>query len=736
MVPSLKQHVKTQFWLASIPVGIFFGITLTLADIIPMAALVFSGPLEPFLPSGISITLLSAAVASIVLAFRSSFVGVLAFPLAEQMTILATIAAAIAHAMPDAPSADVLVTIVAAIALSSLVTGAFLLLLGRFRLGELIRFLPYPVVGGFLAGLGYLITAGSIRVLTRLTLSWATLGALVQGEMLLRWIPAAIFAVVLVVLTRRYRHFGILPGGITVAIALFYLVLALTQTSIAQAAQMGWLLGPFPENHAWKPFSAAVLGQAHWAAIAPQWGSIAALTLITALSLLLMCSSLELITERDLDLNRELQATGLSCLVSGLLGGMVGSHAITSFLVEKMGGRSRLVGIVIGLIYLAFLLVGLSFLTFFPKPVLGGLLMFTGLDLLALQLYDGWFKLPKTDYGIVLLIMAIVAMFGFLVGVVVGLVIAIILFALNYSRVSVARYSLSGSNLSSHHKRSPNQERLLYTAGAKTYVLTLQGFIFFGTANQLLTQIRQRLQDPQLPELKFVVLDFHWVTGVDSSAVVSFVKLKQLARKQALQIVYTDLSPAVAKALQQGGVLVPADPLCQAFADRDRGLEWCEDQLLDASQYRRARFLPLAMQLKTYLAADSQQIATLMQYLEVVPLAIHEALFRQGDVADAFYFVETGEISTVMTLDNGKERRVQTLSAGTTVGEVEFYTQGPYGLSAIANQPTRLYRLRRPDLHRMQAEAPQIATVFSDWMNALLAHRLTHLQQEITSLTQ
>ncbi len=736
MVSSLKQELQAQSWLPSLTVGGIFGITMTLTEIIPMAALVFSGQLEPFLPTGISITLLSAAVVSMVLALRSSFVGVLAFPLAEQVTILGTMAAAIAHAMPTAASEDVLATIVAAIVLSSLLTGAFLFLLGRFHLGELIRFLPYPVVGGFLAGLGYLITAGGIRVLTRVTLSWSTIGTLLQIDMLLRWVPSLVFAVLLLVLTRRYRHFGILPGSMIAAIALFYLMLFLTQTSIAQASQTGWLLGPFPEHHTFKPFSVAVLAQANWAAIVPQLGNVATLMLITPLSVLLISSSLELITERDLDLDRELKATGISCFLSGLLGGMVGSHAITSMLVERMGGKSRLVGIVIGLIYLIFLVAGVSFLTFFPKPVLGGLLMFTGLDLLAMQLYDGWFKLPKTDYGIVLLIMAIVVMFGFVMGVVVGLVIAIILFALSYSRVNVARYTLSGGSLSSHRKRPPNQERMLHEEGEKTYVLTLQGFVFFGTANKLLTQIRQRVNASQLPALQFTLLDFHLVTGLDSSAVVSFIKLKQLARKQEFQIVLTDLAPSVEKALRQGGVVLPDDPRCQIFADLDRGMEWCENQIIESSKYRRTRFLPLSMQLKTYLTADSKQISVLMNYLELMTLEANATLFHQGDMATALYFVESGEISTIMNMETDRDRRVQTLSAGTIVGEVEFYTQRPYELSAIADKPTRLYYLSRNNLQRMQEEHPQVATVLSEWMNAILATRLTYLQQEVTSLTR
>ncbi|NJP09279.1 MAG: hypothetical protein HC866_07155 [Leptolyngbyaceae cyanobacterium RU_5_1] len=156
MFSSLKQELQTQPWLPILAAGVVMGVTMVLTEIIPMAALVFAGSLESFLPVGISMTMLSAAVVGSVLAMRSSFVGLIAFPLAEQVTILGAMAGAIAQSMPaTATREDTLLTIIVAIALSSLLTGAFLFALGHFKLGELIRFLPYPVVGGFLAGIGF-----------------------------------------------------------------------------------------------------------------------------------------------------------------------------------------------------------------------------------------------------------------------------------------------------------------------------------------------------------------------------------------------------------------------------------------------------------------------------------------------------------------------------------------------------------------------------------------------------
>lgn len=161
---------------------------------------------------------------------------------------------------------------------------------------------------------------------------------------------------------------------------------------------------------------------------------------------------------------------------------------------------------------------------------------------------------------------------------------------------------------------------------------------------------------------------------------------------------------------------MPDDPNCKLFPDLDRGMEWCENQLLEASKYRRARFLPLSMQLKTFLTADSNQISALMNYLESIPMEAGDHLFHQGDAPDALYFVESGEISTTMDLENGKNRRAQTLGAGTIIGEVEFYTQVPYTLSAIAEKPSTLYRLHIQNLQRMREEHSSGSFVYREWV--------------------
>jgi MFS superfamily sulfate permease-like transporter len=267
-------------------------------------------------------------------------------------------------------------------------------------------------------------------------------------------VPGLLFAIALFWLTRRFSHPLLIPGCFAVAMALFYGGLAATGTSVQAALDQGWMLGPFPSGGGCQPFGPLQWSQANWPVVLAQLPSIATLVMITALSLLLVSTGIELATEQDLDLNRELKSVGVASLLSGLGGGMVGSHAVTTLLVSNMGVRSRAVGIFASLLYLAVLLFGLSMLSYFPRFMIGGALLFIGLQLLYQWVVASWARLPRLDYGLIWLILIIVALKDFLTGVGVGLLIASLLFILSYGRQRVVKYVRSGAAYQSHAARS------------------------------------------------------------------------------------------------------------------------------------------------------------------------------------------------------------------------------------------------------------------------------------------
>src|SRR5262249_35787841 len=144
-----------------------------------------------------------------------------------------------------------------------------------------------------------------------------------------------------------------------------------------------------------------------------------------SISVLLNATGLELATEEDLDLDRELRVSGLANVVAGVFGGVPGYLCLSeSTLNYKAGGRTRVPGLVAAALCLLAVFAGTRALAHFPKPVLGGLLLFLGLSFLLETVYDAWFRLPRGEYLLVILILVVVVMVGFLEGVGVGIVVS------------------------------------------------------------------------------------------------------------------------------------------------------------------------------------------------------------------------------------------------------------------------------------------------------------------------
>src|SRR5262249_31339953 len=160
---------------------------------------------------------------------------------------------------------------------------------------------------------------------------------------------------------------------------------------------------------------------------------------------------------------------------------------------------------------LVVLVIGSSFLAYIPKAIFGGLLLFLGLDFLDTWVVKGRRSMSRADYSVVILILVIIATSGFLVGVGVGLVMMVGLFVVNYTRLNLFHHPRSAAELSSHVERTDEQRLALAELGKRVFVLELQGFIFFGTANTILERVRERLADSSQPPLHSLILDFRRV---------------------------------------------------------------------------------------------------------------------------------------------------------------------------------------------------------------------------------
>ncbi|MGE5643781.1 MAG: SulP family inorganic anion transporter, partial [Byssovorax cruenta] len=545
-------------------IGLVAG-TIQLPLVISFAILIFSGELSTFATLGIGMVLFGGMILHVILALTSSVPGMIGGPQDSPSAIMGLTALSIAASMEGAPAEAKFITVVVVVMLTSVLSGLLFVLIGGFKLSRLVRFIPYPVVGGFVAGTGLLLTEGALGVLLGKLPSLANLGSLFTPERLLLWVPGVLFGTIVLVASRRSTYFLTYPALLVGAVLVFYLVLWSTGYNIQDARQMGWLLGPFPHGTLWKPLDLSLLAEVNWKLIAAHSGNMIAVAMISLVALLLNASALELIAQKDVDLNRELISTGIANIAGGLLGSPTGYHQLgISSLAFRMGISSRVVSLFAASVTGLALLFGASLLSLIPKLIVGGLILFVGLSFLVEWLYDAWFQLPHTDYALIWVILVVVGLAGFLQGVGTGIVIAILLFVVNYSRIDIVKDSLTGETYRSSTERPLEHRQLIKRLGQQIQILRLHGFVFFGTSQGLIRRIGDRLKDASLEKMRYLILDFQHVSALDSSAVFSFVRLKQLADANQFVIVLTDVNPATKAQLARAG-LKEGDSLIRFF---------------------------------------------------------------------------------------------------------------------------------------------------------------------------
>lgn len=259
----------------------------------------------------------------------------------------------------------------------------------------------------------------------------------------------------------------------------------------------------------------------------------------------------------------------------------------------------------------------------------------------------------------------------------------------------------------------------------------MQGYIFFGTANDLLDKVQQRLENPDLPAPQFIVFDFRLVIGLDSTAVLSFMKLAQLANKSGFNLVFTQLESNFERQVEQERLF---DQVSR-FPDLDRGMEWCENKLLETNRLAHSAPVPLQSQLQSFLL-DDQLVSVLMDYLQLIVISEGEFLFRQGASSDGLYFLESGQVTVILELPDGHTIRRRTYNRGTVIGEMGLYTKAPRSASVVAEQLSHLYHFSNRSFEMMTIENPHLAASFHSSIVNLLAERLRTSENEIKTLLQ
>ena len=726
----MKERQTKSNLVPSIIAGVIGGIIKIVAAM-AFSALIFTGTLAAYLPQGIGIVLFGFLLFAVISTFTASYPVNINTPQDIPIAIIALIATTVmATNGKDWDAETTFQFIFVTIALTSILVGIFFFILGTLKLGKLVRFIPYPVVGGFLAGTGWLIVKFAFIMTAGMGLSLDNVVSLFDQATLHKWFPGLIFGLIMLISSRYIKHYLLIPALIAIGITSFYAIMFFYGFSYTDLESNGYLLGPFPEGGLFQGLPLKYLSDFKWSIFLEQLPAIGTMMILNAISVLFNYSGLEIIIKKDLDLDQELKTTGIGNIIAGLGGAPPGHLSLGGTLLSiSIGSKSKLTNIVIALLCALTLFFGSEVLSFFPRIILGGLLFNLGLSFLVDWLYSTWSRVPKTDYAIILLIFLVIGTVGFLEGVITGLLMSVVLFVVSYSKVEIIKHELTGKTFHSNVERSESVKKIIDDSGDQTLILPLQGFIFFGSANRLLERIKLHLQSQNEKNLKYLVFDFKQVTGVDSSTINSFNKLRILAELDNFQVLFCNLTPQIISQFEAEGLFADSMDLFLKFDDLDHGMEWCEEQIISETTISSNKQKEEIDEIKLF----EEKFADLLIYFESKDINQNTTFIEQGNDPEGLYFIKSGRV-TVELLSSNNKIRLKSMGTGTVVGEVSLYLKTQATASVISNTACKTYFLSHENFEKLNKEDPERAAELHTYIVKLLSDRLAKSNATIQAL--
>ncbi len=576
-------------------VGFTSGLALLVAQI-AYGSLIFSGPLAPYSSQGVGLVLFGNFAACLVISLAGGFRGAISGLSPAVAIVMAQIGAAM-----GGEGNTLFVTTVGALIIGAVAAGTCFLVIGRCGLANLVRFVPYSVAGGFVAGIGGAVCLAAMSLMGAET-NWHTISALVQPPDLWRWSPGVAFGVFLYLAMKKWGRPIILPVGVAVVVTTYHLALALLDISGDEARAAGLLLTSTSESGLWPSLGPTDLAYLDWTAMAMQFPTLLMLVLVSIIVVIMNIAGLEMAANEDLNWNRELSATGLASVVAGLGGGTAASVIVPASLRSKLfGAATRLTGIVAALVIAVALFLGDGMLDMIPVPLVGSLVFFAGLGMLDQGLVRSWKQLPWTEYGVILLIAGITVVFGLFEGVGAGMLATLVFFAVRLSRVDPVRSRFTVRERQSTKARSIPDRLILQEEGKRVLVWRLRGYIFFGSVYPLADQLKESLRGDPHPAC--VILDFTAVSGFDFSAVNVLARFLRSANAADVRIALSAPSEQVRTGLERN--LPPAEfASLRVEPNVDRALEYCEEIIIEGWKGQASRVAEKRTSMLERAAAD------------------------------------------------------------------------------------------------------------------------------------
>lgn len=424
--------------------------------------------------------------------------------------------------------------------------GMLQMLMGYAKAGQLIGYMPYPVISGFMTGIGAIIVCIEIGPLFGLSASGnvtEALSSLLTLHLSVNDKAALLSALTLAVIYLLPFLSKRLPASLIALIA---------ATFVSHALQMDVpKIGDIPSTLPLPKLPGVTLNDMH---LVIQNGLT--LAFLGSIDSLLTSVVLDRVTGRRHDSNRELIGQGVGNMAAGLIGGLPGAGATMRSMVNvKSGGRTELSGAFHGVVLLLVLIFFSKVAAEIPLAALAAILLSVGLSIMDWRVIRALRKTPKADAFVMLTVLVLTMFVDLIVAVLVGVALASVLFV---KQLSDARVS-SISDLETLEELREVTEHIPEAVRKSTYSYVLNGPLFFGEAKNLTEAV------DKLPGAKYVILSLANVPLVDQTGAFALESAMEKWEARGIKVLFVGMQPHIQKTLEDTGAKVKLENCFERF---------------------------------------------------------------------------------------------------------------------------------------------------------------------------
>ena len=723
---SMTAQAGALAWLPRVTLAGAVNAVTSLAIVVTLGLVAFAPIGAAAASVGIGASFATVIAGGLVYAWRGS----VAFPTGGPSSATALIVAGLVAQLARDPALNLaslsgLSALTALVGTSVILMGLLQIVFALLGLARLARFVPQPVLAGFMNGVALMILAAQVPALLGLPAMTSLSDVTAQ---VLTLLVGLVTAGTVWLVSWRWPRAPALLIALIGGTGLFYLLSA-TLPGLA----LGPTTGALPQGLVW-PAVLMQLPSADLLSLLQRHGGTVVLTaavlaVIGSLESLLGAAAIDQSSQTRHNSRRELLALGVANVASGSCGGLplILSRS-RAMLLSKAGIQDRRAVVVSVMCFAVLYAVGGPVIAALPKTVLAGIML-----TIAVALVDRWTRQLLRQVGsgerssdlwlslfVVSAVCAATVMMGFVVGIASGILLSMGVFIRSMNR-SLLRGRFSAAERPSRRIYGPAQEALLQRSRSRVTLLELEGALFFGSVGRLAAEV-DRLD----PDCRCLVLDLRRVNTIDESGALQLKELSwQLAKRHVVLLMAgVQADNAHGYRLRAFGCF-RENPREDWWPDTDRAIEVAERLLLvEAGIFELQAPVPLA-QTTLLRGLEPVQLERMQELLQERRLAVGELLFREGDPGDCLYLLTIGSISII---SGGAEprQRYGSFSPGVMFGEIAILDGVGRSADAVVDCDSVVYVLKREAFDALRVTDPALG-------ERLMRNIALHLSERLRS---